>query len=221
MKSKSNFSNYLQIIGVLLLCNCANVLRDYDLISQGLTSQFRLVHRGETDYFNSLLLLGPTDYSIEAYYVQRDSFQEILSDPNNFNISFKDQSFQINQFEEGILWEICGNQKFIDPSNYIFSLNKEPIDLVVEYNFNYPYRMLGKKKSRFFPKRIAEEYLKEGKAVGLITCKRYLIQIPSKSQIVGRNLLEIENRNGKHYIFEYEYNFGFVKNYKKFIENGS
>lgn len=204
----------------LLLCflsliDCSSILRDYDLISKGLDTRQKLSNKGETEYFDSLLVNGGI-YSSEAFFIEKDKLPLLLQDQNNKELIFHENAIDLGKNNDYLLWEVCGLNT--DRSKqYSFSLNGIVIRLLASYGFNYPYTLLGKGKRKFFPRKPAEQYVEEGKAVGIIPCTRYLIAVDDKAQIDGTNSFEIKSLSNKIYLFNYFYKGGFVKNYKNFL----
>ncbi|PJZ50818.1 hypothetical protein [Leptospira saintgironsiae] len=199
----------------MLLSECSSILRDYDLISAGIDSRQRLYSNGETDYFDSLLVSGGY-YSSEAFFIETDRLPLLLRDQNNQELIFYNNPTDLEKDADYLLWEICGLD--LDRSKqYSFTLNGNAAQLLVSYNFKYPYTILGNGKRKFFPRKPAGQYVDQGEAVGIIPCTRYLIVAHEQGQVEGKNFLEIKSLPNKIYVFTYFYKKGFVKNYKKFL----
>ncbi|EMK02060.1 MULTISPECIES: hypothetical protein [unclassified Leptospira] len=206
---------FIGTLVIITFVSCSSALRDYDLISQGISSQYQLFNNGETEYFDSMLSNG-SSYSATAFFIGNDQLSTILNDQNNKDLTFYDDPKAYGREVDYLLWEICGSQEK-HTKRYSFNLNGNLLNLLASYDFPYPYRMLGTGKRRFFPRIPAEEYVNKGKAAGVIPCSRYVSVVPTKLNVEGKNTFEIRHQVNKIYVFTYFYRNGFIKYYKKML----
>lgn len=201
---------------ITLLLQCSSATGGYDLISHGVDTQYQLRYASETNYFESLRDLG-LDYKSRAFFVEYENLRTILSDSNNRNLNFYTDPSALTKKENYLLWEFCGSSKEFVDQDFSFLLNDNQIELLVSFDFDFPFFKLGLGKRTFFPRKPAEEYVKSGSANGVLKCRRYILISAKDIFRKGKNIFTIKFQSDKMVNFRFFYDRDFVKRYKPFF----
>ena len=227
------FPSHSNTIIFSLLVSIIFIKCPMNLISPGVTSNYRLTKLGATNSFEESIIHGQ-NYDVSAFFIKPAYLPAILSDRNNL---FRDTeeyknlyNFILSAHEDKtlILCEVCFDlEKDINDAaleKYIFLLNNQKPTFIFRYTYPYSYYMYGTTRKRYTPMISSQKDLEMQKHIlaiyDYVDCERYVLEYRKSEQREGNNKLRIVTPRNNYVDFAYEFHHKFVEYWKEEIEMG-